>query len=89
MYDVNGDGKITVSDAYYIGAKKQGRFNDWVSSFVSRLFTTTEYNTIKATSSNLKSTYTGVSSITINSPTSGGSSNFYLIAPGYSDKATN
>lgn len=89
MYDVNGDGKITVSDAYYIGAKKQGRFSDWVSSFVSRLFTTTEYNTIKATSSNLKSTYTGVSSITISSPTSGGSSNFYLVAPGYSDKATN
>lgn len=89
MYDVNGDGKITVSDAYYIGARKQGRFSSWVNTFTSKLFTTTEYNDIKATSSNLKSTYAGVSSITINSPTSGGSSNFYLIAPGYSDKATN
>ena len=89
MYDVNGDGKITVSDAYYIGARKQGRFSSWVNTFTSKLFTTTEYNAIKATSSNLKSTYAGVSSITINSPTSGGSSNFYLVAPGYSDKATN
>jgi len=89
MYDVNSDGKITVSDAYYIGARKQGRFSSWVNTFTSKLFTTTEYNAIKATSSNLKSTYTGVSSITINNPVSGGSSNFYLVAPGYSDKATN
>ena len=89
IYDVNGDGKITVSDAYYIGARKQGRFSNWVNTFTSKLFTTTEYNAIKATSFNLKSTYAGVSSITINSPTSGGSSNFYLVAPGYSDKATN
>jgi hypothetical protein len=88
LNDVNGDGKVTVSDAYYIGAKKQGRFITWVGTFTSRLFTPTEYSTIKANTSNLKLTYPGVSSITISSPTSGGSSNYYIIAPGYSTNTT-
>lgn len=88
LNDVNGDGKVTVSDAYYIGAKKQGRFITWVGTFTSRLFTPTEYSTIKSNTSNLKLTYPGVSSITISSPTSGGSSNYYIIAPGYSTNTT-
>jgi len=88
LNDVNGDGKVTVSDAYYIGAKKQGRFSNWISSFTSRLFTSSEYTTIKANTSNLKLTYPGVSSIIISSPTSGSSSNYYIIAPGYSTNTT-
>ena len=88
LSDVNGDGRVTVSDAYYISAKKQGIFANWLGAFTSRLFTPTEYTTIKANTSNLKPTYPGVSSITISSPTSGGSSNYYIIAPGYSDNTT-
>jgi hypothetical protein len=88
LNDVNGDGKVTVSDAYYIGAKKQGRFITWVGTFTSRLFTPTEYSTIKSNTSNLKLTYPGVSSITISNPISGGSSNYYIIAPGYSTNTT-
>lgn len=68
--------------------KKQGIFANWLGAFTSRLFTPTEYTTIKANTSNLKPTYPGVSSITISSPTSGGSSNYYIIAPGYSDNTT-
>ena len=89
LNDVNGDGRVTVSDAYYISAKKQGIFANWIGTFTSRLFTPTEYTTIKSNISNLKPTYPGVASITVSSPTNGGSSNFYLVAPGYSDKATN
>ena len=88
MYDLNGDGRITVSDAYYIGAKKQGRFSTWINTFTSKIFTPTEYNAIKATTSNLKSTYTGVNSITISNPVSGGSSNYYIITPGYNNNTT-
>ena len=78
-----------MSDAYYISAKKQGIFANWIGTFTSRLFTPTEYTTIKSNISNLKPTYPGVASITVSSPTNGGSSNFYLVAPGYSNKATN
>jgi hypothetical protein len=88
LHDVNGDGRITVSDAYYIGAKKQGKFNNWINTFNARLFTPTEYNTIKFNNSNLKLTYPGVSSITISNPTNGGSSNYYIISPGYSGNTT-
>jgi hypothetical protein len=88
MYDVNGDGTVTVSDAYYIGARKYGIFTDWVNSFTSRLFLTSEYNAIKATTANMKIMYPGTNSITITSPVSGGSANYYLIAPGYSSNVT-
>jgi hypothetical protein len=84
MYDVNGDNKITISDAYYINGRRWNIFTDWISSFRSRYFTTAQYNAIKATTSNLKVTHPGVSSITINNPISGGTANYYLIAPGYS-----
>jgi hypothetical protein len=84
MYDVNGDNKVTISDAYYISGRKWNIFTDWISSFKSRYFTPAQYNAIKATTTNLETTYPGVSSITTNSPTSGGTANYYLIAPGYS-----
>ena len=88
LNDVNGDGRVTVSDAYYISAKKQGRFTTWIGTFTSRLFTPTEYTTIKSNTSNLKPTYPGVSSITVASPTNGGSSSYYIVAPGYSTNTT-
>lgn len=88
LHDVNGDGKITISDAYYIGARKQGRFGNWINSFNARLFTPAEYNIIRSNNSNLKLTYPGVSSITISNPTNGGSSNYYIISPGYSGNTT-
>lgn len=84
MYDLNGDSKITISDAYYINGRRYNFFTDWINSFKSRYFTVSQYNAIKATTSNLKITYPGVSSVTISSPVSGGSSNYYLIAPGFS-----
>lgn len=88
MYDLNNDSKVTISDLYNIAGVKSGIFPTWVNSFTSLLFTPSQYSAITGTTSNLKTTYPGVSSITITSATSGGTANYYLIAPGYSNKVS-
>jgi hypothetical protein len=88
-YDVNNDGRINISDAYYIFMKKISKLTTWGSPLPNtRLFTSTEYNTINSSTSDLRSTYVGSSSITITSPVSGGSSNYYLVNTGYSNSTT-
>jgi hypothetical protein len=85
-YDVNNDGNITVSDEYYIFMKKNGRFSSWGPSLPSvRLFTSSQFSIINSSTNDLRSTYPGVQSITISTPTNGGSSNYYLINTGYSN----
>jgi hypothetical protein len=85
-YDVNNDGNITVSDEYYIFMKKVNRFTSWASSLPSvRLFTSSQFSIINSSTTDLRSTYPGLQSITINSPISGGSANYYLINTGYSN----
>ena len=88
MFDVNDDTKITVADKYYVAARKASRFSKWRIAPDVRIFTTAEYNAIKATTSNVRATYPGVSSITTSTLTSGGTLNYYLIAPGYSGSVT-
>ena len=83
MYDVNNDGRLTITDKYYVSAKRQGRFNSWISTTPSALYTSAQYSSLNSGTTNLKATYPGVSSYTINSPVIGGSLNLYLIAPGY------
>lgn len=88
-YDVNNDGRINVSDAYYIFMKKIGRLPTWNNLLPNtRLFTAAQYNVINSSTTDLRVTYPGVQSITINSPVSGGSSNYYLINTGYSNTTT-
>jgi len=88
-YDVNNDGRINISDAYYIFMKKLGKLTTWGTSLPNkRLFTSTEYTTINSSTSDLRSTYVGSQSITITSPVSGGSSNYYLVNTGYSNSTT-
>jgi hypothetical protein len=84
MFDVNDDGIISIADKYYIAARKAGIFSRWRTAPDVRLFTTSEYNAIKAATSNIRITYPGISSITTSTLTSGGTLNYYLIAPGYS-----
>jgi hypothetical protein len=85
-YDVNNDGNITVSDEYYIFMKKVNRFTNWGSSLPSvRLFTTSQFSIINTSTTDLRLTYPGLQTITINSPISGGSANYYLINTGYSN----
>ena len=83
MYDVNGDGRITISDEYYINLKKVGTISSWSTMALSRLFSTTQYSSLSIGTTDLRATIPGVSSFTITSPVSGGSTNYYLIAPGF------
>lgn len=88
MFDVNNDGKITISDSYYVWGKKNGIFPSWIGSQPSALYTVSQFNTLNSGTANLKSTYPGISSFTISTPVSGGSTNYYLIAPGFSGQVT-
>ena len=88
QYDINGDGNIKISDAVYLNGKRYSLLATPGNSFVSKYFTTAEYNAIKAATTNLRLTYPGNISITINSPVSGGSANYYLIAPGFKGTVT-
>jgi hypothetical protein len=54
----------------------------------ARFFTTAEYNAIKAATTNVRATYPGVSSITTSTLTTGGTLNYYLIAPGFAGQIT-
>ena len=88
MYDVNDDKIISVADKYYVAARKAGRFSKWRIAPDVRIFTLTEYNAIKVATSNVRSTYPGVTSYTTSTLTSGGTLNLYIIAPGYAGKVT-
>jgi hypothetical protein len=88
MYDVNYDGNISVSDAYYISAKRYGNFMNWTGMPASSLITTTQYTTLINSFGDMRFSTLGVSSITINSPVSGGTANYYIIAPGYKGQVT-
>jgi hypothetical protein len=77
-YDVNGDNRFTVSDTYSILARKSGLLSSFTPTPVSRIFNSTEWSAINSSTANLKISYPGLQSVTINSPVSGGSSNYYV-----------
>lgn len=85
-WDLNNDSKITCSDLYYHFGRQSSRFTSWNVLPNSKIYTTTEYNSIKAGTTNLWTTYPGATSVTISTPTSGGSTNYYIISPGYLSK---
>jgi hypothetical protein len=85
-FDVNSDGKVTISDTYSIYAKKNGLFTSFPASPPdSRIFTTTQWSTFSSSTINQKIAYPGVQSVTINTPTSGGVSSFYITRVGYTN----
>jgi hypothetical protein len=84
-YDVNGDNRFTVSDTYSILARKSGLLSSFTPTPVSRIFNSTEWSTINLSTANLKVSYPGLQTITINSPTSGGTSNYYITRLGNSN----
>lgn len=88
MFDVNDDKIISIADKYYVAARKAGRFSKWRIAPDVRIFTTTEYNAIKAATTNVRTTYPGVSTYTTSTLTSNGTLNLYLIAPGYAGAVT-
>ena len=59
--DVNGSNGITISDAYGVFGRVSGRFTAWPNSVADiKFFTPAEYAAINGSSTNLTSTYTGV-----------------------------
>ena len=89
MFDLNNDSKISVSDQYYLFGRRSGRFTTWRTSVPdTRLYSTSQYNSIKAGTTNLRATYPGVTSYSTSTLTSGGTLNYYIIAPGYSGQVT-
>lgn len=89
MFDLNNDNRISISDQYYLFGRRSGRFSSWRSSVPdTRLYTVSEYNSINSSSINVRSTYPGVVSYTTPVLTSGGTLNYYIIAPGYSGQVT-
>lgn len=88
MYDVNEDKILSVADKYYVAARKAGIFSKWRTAPDVRIFTTAEYNAIKAATINVRTTYPGVTTVTTSTLTSGGTLNLYIIAPGYAGQVT-
>lgn len=84
-FDLNNDGKITVSDQFLLFGLKSGIVSSWGVPR-SKLFTPSQYNLIQSSTRNVWLTYPGVNSISTSTLTSGGSQNFYIISPGYSGK---
>jgi len=82
-YDVNNDGRINIADENYINLRRYNSFQNWINTSPARFYTSPQYTTLITNTIDLRLTIPGISSITINSPTSGGSVNYYLIAPAY------
>jgi len=80
--DVNNDNNLSIADIYLIYMKILGR--NWkvvVPNY--RIFTVTEWNSISASTSNLKSTYTGAQSVTVVNLLNKGTTNYYIVRTGY------
>jgi hypothetical protein len=82
-YDLSGNGKITVGDICIIADRLNG------TPFTKRtlLFTNTQWTSLNTGSSDLRATIPGVQLNFTFTPTSGGTSNFYLLSPGYYNQA--
>jgi hypothetical protein len=69
--DINNDNKVTVSDTWGIFGRMSNFFPIWSMSPNYRIFTQAQWDVIKNGTTNLKSTYPGVQSMTI-TPVNGG-----------------
>jgi hypothetical protein len=82
--NTNGNSILSISDIYLMHKKING--NLWPNGIPSyRIFTQSEWNVINSSSINLTGTYTGAQNITLNNPTAGGSSVYYLIKTGHTN----
>ena len=83
VYDLNNDNKITVSDKFLLWKKRNGAISTFGTLPISMIYTSTEYSSIKAASTNVRSTYSGVSTYKSIKLTSGGTLNLYIISTGF------
>lgn len=88
VYDLNSDNKITVSDQFLLLGKRSGLKPTWGTLPTSRIFTVSEYNLIRSSLSNVRNTYSGLSTYKSPKLTSGGSLNLYIISTGLYNTVT-
>lgn len=77
--DLNADGKITVGDVCIVA----DRINGIPFTKSTLLFTNTQWTSLNSGTSDLRTTIPGITTSYTFTPTSGGTSNFYLLSPGY------
>jgi hypothetical protein len=82
--NTNGNSILTIADVYEVYQKTYNI--PWGAGVPTyRLFNQTEWNVINSSNNDLRTTYPGVQSLTIQSPTNNGTSNIYLIRTGYAN----
>ena len=81
--DLNADGKITVGDVCIVA----DRINGTPFTKSTLLFTNTQWTSLNSGTSDLRTTIPGITTSYTFTPTSGGTSNFYLLSPGYYNQA--
>ena len=83
-FDANNNNILNISDVFLVFYRISGGIGTWTYLIPPyRIFTENEWNTINISNSNLKTTYPGAQTLTINGLVSGSSSKFYLIRTGY------
>lgn len=81
-YDINNNNSFTISDMYLQLQKVNGK--RWsVPDY--RLFTLTQFNSIRASVVDLRSSTPGAQSFTVSSPANAGITNFYIIRTGHAN----
>jgi hypothetical protein len=80
--DLNVDGKITVGDVCIVA----DRINGTPFTKSTLLFTNTQWTSLNSGTSDLRTTIPGITTSYTFTPTSGGTSNFYLLSPGYNNQ---
>jgi hypothetical protein len=82
--NTNGNAILTIADIYEVYQKTYSiPWNNGVPTY--RLFIQSEWNVINSSNNDLRTTYPGLQSLTIQSPTNNGTSNIYLIRTGYAN----
>jgi len=82
-YDLSGEGKITIADICIIA----DRINGTPFTKNTLLFTNTQWTSLNSGTSDLRATIPGLATSYTFTPTSGGTSNFYLLSPGYNNQS--
>lgn len=82
--NTNNNAILTIADVYEVYQKTYSiPWNNGVPTY--RLFIQSEWNVINSSNSDLRTTYPGLQSLTIQSPINNGTSNIYLIRTGYAN----
>jgi hypothetical protein len=84
--DVNSNSTLSIADVFMVYFKISGGITTWLYSTPPyRIFTSTQWTAINSSTANLKTTYPGVQSINVDTLTSNGTTNFYLIRTGFKE----